>query len=200
MTDSLRALADEWLTLKGEAPNKMPRKQSTTSEGSDRVATTEELSDAAKTALAEAEAENMNGELVAEYQRATGDEDFTVPPELASFSKPANERTEAQLKVDSTVERYHDKWVAAGSIKFDSKENKDAWNQCVAAGVVGGYWLLRTELEQKRKDLKASAQRLGYGVKFGGLAPRPPKLPQDGRLLLSFVIKDVDKRGPRATS
>lgn len=159
-----------------------------------------ELSDAAKTAIAEAEAESMNGELVAAYERATGDEDFVVPPELAQFSKPANERTEAQLKIDSTVERYHDKWAEAGSIKFDSKENKDAWNQCVAAGVVGGYWLLRSELEEKRKQLKASAQRLGYGVKFGGLAPRPAKMAQDGRLLLSFVIKDVDKRGPRATS
>jgi hypothetical protein len=157
-----------------------------------------QLSPESQLAIAEAEAEAMNSEYVAEYERATGDEDFVVPPELARFSAPANERTEEQLKVDATVEKYHGKWVDAGSISFAA--NKDAWAQSIAAGIVGGYWLLPSELEKKKKDIRASALRLGYGVKFGGLAPRPAHMVQDGRRLLSFVVKDVDKRGPRGSS
>lgn len=154
-----------------------------------------ELSDEARQAIAQAEAEENLEDIEADYAAVSEADPFSpeslsaplaMPASLATRTAPTKGgRSEAQLAIDGVVETVHQAWVNAG--------RPPQWagpDGMVAAGCVAGYWLAPAQVEKIRKMVKSAGDKANYAIRNGSPAPRTEDMPQDGKVFYAFCATD----------
>ncbi len=159
------------------------------------------LSDEARQAIAQAEAEANSEDIEADFAAVSEADPFSpeslsaplaMPASLARRTAPTKGgRSEAQLAIDGVVETVHQAWLAAGSPSQWLGEDG-----MVAAGCVAGYWVLPNQVDKIRKLVKSAGDKANYAIRSGSPAPRTEDMVQDGRVFYSFCATDRRHREP----